>query len=81
MLNHQAFKTHAPKATIFEHTKPLFIIAGQDTLAGIGTPPSAGGKDHGMGRAVYYPMEVWKADFAKYFVPSEGKACCIFMHH
>lgn len=72
LINHHAFRTHAPKFVALDHSKPLFVIAGQDSLVGIGSPISVG-RQAVMGKAVYYPLEVWKKDFSGVFVRTEGR--------
>ena len=65
-----AFRSSSVKVTVTEHTKPLVIMAGQDTFSQLGLPPSEMAGNSALGRQTYVGYEKWKADFEKYF-PTE----------
>jgi dynein light intermediate chain 2, cytosolic len=65
LLSYMAFKTVAPKTINVDHTKPLMITAGQDTLSQIGNPPSL--FTDTVGKQSLPTMADWKQDFSHYF--------------
>lgn len=84
LLSHHAFRSGStPKVANFDHGKPVFIIAGyiifflltastgQDSLSGIGNPPSVRSGTLGKKVADGVTLDVWKQDFEKYF-PATG---------
>uniref|UniRef100_A0A8C3CWI5 Cytoplasmic dynein 2 light intermediate chain 1 n=1 Tax=Cairina moschata TaxID=8855 RepID=A0A8C3CWI5_CAIMO len=58
------------KSVSVDHSKPLFIPAGMDSLSQIGPPPTSDG-DIGKMRA-NTPLELWKKVFEKTFPPKVG---------
>ncbi|KAL3902032.1 MAG: hypothetical protein SGCHY_000142 [Lobulomycetales sp.] len=85
LLSHHAFRSGStPKVANFDHGKPVFIIAGyiifflltastgQDSLSGIGNPPSVRSGTLGKKVADGVTLDVWKQDFEKYF-PATGQ--------
>jgi dynein light intermediate chain 2 len=67
LISHLTFKSPCPKIYTVDYQKPIFVVAGQDTLAGIGNPPSVGSVT-AVGKSVFTGDEVWRRDYAKYFV-------------
>ncbi|NWS65383.1 DC2L1 protein, partial [Crotophaga sulcirostris] len=67
LINHLAFGYDRSKAVSVDHSKPLFIPAGLDSLSQIGPPP-ASDSDIGKMRA-NTPLELWKKVFEKTFPP------------
>ncbi|XP_051471576.1 cytoplasmic dynein 2 light intermediate chain 1 isoform X2 [Apus apus] len=66
LINHLAFGYDKRSASV-DHSKPLFIPAGLDSLSQIGPPP-ASDPDIGKLRA-NTPLELWKKVFEKTFPP------------
>ncbi|KFQ73983.1 Cytoplasmic dynein 2 light intermediate chain 1, partial [Phaethon lepturus] len=67
LINHLAFGYDKSKSVSVDHSKPLFIPAGLDSLSQIGPPP-ASDSDIGKMRA-NTPLELWKKVFEKTFPP------------
>ncbi|KFR09126.1 Cytoplasmic dynein 2 light intermediate chain 1, partial [Opisthocomus hoazin] len=67
MNNVLAFGCDKSKSVSVDHSKPLFIPAGLDSLSQIGPPP-ASDSDFGKMRA-NTPLELWKKVFEKTFPP------------
>ncbi|XP_075269005.1 cytoplasmic dynein 2 light intermediate chain 1 isoform X2 [Opisthocomus hoazin] len=67
LINHLAFGCDKSKSVSVDHSKPLFIPAGLDSLSQIGPPP-ASDSDFGKMRA-NTPLELWKKVFEKTFPP------------
>ncbi|NXF47949.1 DC2L1 protein, partial [Oceanites oceanicus] len=65
LINHLAFGYDKSKSVSVDHSKPLFIPAGLDSLSQIGPPP-ASDSDIGKMRA-NTPLELWKKVFEKTF--------------
>ncbi|KFO87756.1 Cytoplasmic dynein 2 light intermediate chain 1, partial [Buceros rhinoceros silvestris] len=67
LINHLAFGYDKSKLLSVDHSKPLFIPAGRDSLSQIGPPP-ASSSDIGKVCA-NTPLELWKKVFEKTFPP------------
>ncbi|XP_074945146.1 cytoplasmic dynein 2 light intermediate chain 1 isoform X3 [Phalacrocorax aristotelis] len=67
LINHLAFGCDKSRSVSVDHSKPLFIPAGLDSLSQIGPPP-ASDSDIGKMRA-NTPLELWKKVFEKTFPP------------
>ncbi|NXH19170.1 DC2L1 protein, partial [Bucco capensis] len=67
LINNLAFGYDKSKSLSLDHSKPLFIPAGLDSLSHIGPPP-ASDSDIGKMRA-NTPLELWKKVFEKTFPP------------
>ncbi|KFV54435.1 Cytoplasmic dynein 2 light intermediate chain 1, partial [Tyto alba] len=67
LINHLAFGCDKSKSISVDHSKPLFVPAGLDSLSQIGPPP-ASDSDIGKMRA-NTPLELWKKIFEKTFPP------------
>ncbi|NXX89733.1 DC2L1 protein, partial [Centropus bengalensis] len=67
LINHLAFGYDKSKFVSVDHSKPLFIPAGLDSLSQIGPPP-ASDSDIGKIRA-NTPLELWKKVFEITFPP------------
>jgi dynein light intermediate chain 2 len=73
LITHLTFKSSpCPKIYTVDYQKPLFIVAGQDTLAGIGNPPSVV-TTAVVGKSIVTGVDIWKRDYLKYFVNSGKK--------
>ncbi|XP_055581420.1 cytoplasmic dynein 2 light intermediate chain 1 isoform X2 [Falco cherrug] len=70
LINHLAFGYDKSKSVSVDHSKPLFIPAGLDSLSQIGPPP-ASDSDIGKMRA-NTPLELWKKVFEKTFPPKSS---------
>nr|KAJ3422923.1 Cytoplasmic dynein 2 light intermediate chain 1 [Polyrhizophydium stewartii] len=70
LLSHYAFRGSSIKTMTIDHSKPIVMMAGQDTFSGIGLPPSELAKD-AVGRQPFVPYERWKADYEQYFPPQK----------
>ncbi|KAJ3333539.1 Cytoplasmic dynein 2 light intermediate chain 1, partial [Blyttiomyces sp. JEL0837] len=66
LLNHFAFKTNPLQELSIDHNKSLVILAGQDSLAQIGVPPSELSEEV-IGKQGIARLEQWKQDFDQYF--------------
>eukprot|EP00842_Homolaphlyctis_polyrhiza_P006453 jgi/Hompol1/6809/HPOL_002295-RA len=73
LLSHYAFRGSSIKSMSIDHNKPIVVMAGQDTLSGIGLPPSEMAKE-ALGRQTFPPYERWKADYERYFPKHEVQA-------
>ncbi|KFQ50071.1 Cytoplasmic dynein 2 light intermediate chain 1, partial [Nestor notabilis] len=70
LINHLAFGYDKSKSLSVDHSKPLFIPAGMDSLSQIGPPP-ASDSDIAKLRA-NTPLELWKKVFEKTFPPKSS---------
>ncbi|XP_052662332.1 cytoplasmic dynein 2 light intermediate chain 1 isoform X2 [Harpia harpyja] len=67
LINHLAFGYDKSKSVSVDHSKPLFIPAGLDSLSQIGPPPAS---DSDIGKMhANTPLELWKKVFEKTFPP------------
>nr|XP_047913602.1 cytoplasmic dynein 2 light intermediate chain 1 isoform X1 [Anser cygnoides] len=67
LINHLAFGYERSKSVSVDHSKPLFIPAGLDSLSQIGPPPTS---DSNIGKMrANTPLELWKKVFEKTFPP------------
>ncbi|XP_042732695.1 cytoplasmic dynein 2 light intermediate chain 1 isoform X1 [Lagopus leucura] len=67
LINHLAFGYDRSKSISVDHSKPLFIPAGLDSLSQIGPPPTS---DSNIGKMrANTPLELWKKVFEKTFPP------------
>lgn len=67
LINHLAFGYDRSKSVSVDHSKPLFIPAGLDSLSQIGPPPTS---DSNIGKMrANTPLELWKKVFEKTFPP------------
>ncbi|NXG74654.1 DC2L1 protein, partial [Baryphthengus martii] len=67
LINHLAFGYDKSKSVSVDHSKPLFIPAGLDSLSQIGPPPAS---DSEIGKLrANTPLELWKKVFEKTFPP------------
>ncbi|KAJ3044367.1 Cytoplasmic dynein 2 light intermediate chain 1 [Rhizophlyctis rosea] len=62
LLSHHAFRTSAPKSGQPDHTKPLLILAGQDSISQIGPPPSYDSVAAVVGKQQVATWRQWKAE-------------------
>jgi hypothetical protein len=67
-LSHLAFKSAPLKGSSFDHTKPLYVPAGSDSLAQIGSP-SHHVRDIKNALPTY---EDWRVEFLKIFPQEKG---------
>ncbi|KFQ26159.1 Cytoplasmic dynein 2 light intermediate chain 1, partial [Merops nubicus] len=70
LINHLAFGYDKSKSVSVDHSKPLFIPAGRDSLSQIGPPP-ASDSDIGKMRAST-PLQLWRKVFEKTFPPKSS---------
>nr|XP_025979064.1 cytoplasmic dynein 2 light intermediate chain 1 [Dromaius novaehollandiae] len=70
LINNLAFGFDKSKSVSVDHSRPLFIPAGLDSLNQIGPPP-ASDSDIGKLRA-NTPLELWKKVFEKTFPPTSS---------
>ncbi|CAH1792548.1 unnamed protein product [Owenia fusiformis] len=69
LISHHLFATAASKTLQVEHTKPLLVPCGLDSLQQIGTPPVG---DDDIGRVTARnPLELWKQAYCGHF-PQEN---------
>ncbi|XP_064014472.1 cytoplasmic dynein 2 light intermediate chain 1 isoform X2 [Pogoniulus pusillus] len=69
LISHLAFGYDKSKSLSVDHSKPLFIPAGLDSLSQIGPPPAP---DSDIGKmSANTPLELWKKVFEKTFPPKE----------
>uniref|UniRef100_A0A8C8BG78 Cytoplasmic dynein 2 light intermediate chain 1 n=1 Tax=Otus sunia TaxID=257818 RepID=A0A8C8BG78_9STRI len=70
LINHLAFGYDKSKSVSMDHSKPLFIPAGLDSLSQIGPPPAS---DSDIGKmCANTPLELWKKVFEKTFPPKSS---------
>uniref|UniRef100_A0A8C7EGH4 Cytoplasmic dynein 2 light intermediate chain 1 n=1 Tax=Nothoprocta perdicaria TaxID=30464 RepID=A0A8C7EGH4_NOTPE len=70
LINNLAFGIDKSKSVSVDHSKPLFIPAGLDSLHQIGPPPAS---DSDIGKLhANTPLELWKKVFEKTFPPKSS---------
>ncbi|XP_062492975.1 cytoplasmic dynein 2 light intermediate chain 1 isoform X2 [Pezoporus occidentalis] len=70
LINHLAFGYDKSKSVSVDHSKPLFIPAGMDSLSHIGPPPAS---DSDIAKlCANTPLELWKKVFEKTFPPKSS---------
>ncbi|NXD71722.1 DC2L1 protein, partial [Eolophus roseicapillus] len=70
LINHLAFGYDKSKSVSADHSKPLFIPAGMDSLSQIGPPPAS---DSDIAKLhANTPLELWKKVFEKTFPPKSS---------